>query len=227
MARTFAAVAIVATIVLAACTGAKPSTTPIASSTSKSVATLTPRATGASARNTASSGTLTSGSNPTDTSTPPASGAAMVLDAPTSATGRFDVKVNIVGATPQFQSILLPYVGFNLQLTFDSAALAVESVDYGGVLGPRSGAFCVTPIKNDQGQALAGCSLLERGTSVLNPGTAAVFHLRVLKAASVKLHITTFDEGGSATGAYVLAPTGAIPSPAAVATQDATVAARP
>jgi hypothetical protein len=142
----------------------------------------------------------------------------MTLDAPSNPSGPFDVKVNI-GSPPAYRA-------FNAQLTYDPTLLAVDSIDYGGVLGPKDAVFCLTPIKNDVGQALAACTLLG-STTVTSAGTAAVFHFRPLKAGTAKLHVTSFDEGGKATGAFVLSPSGTSMTPIAATAEDISVAVTP
>ena len=143
----------------------------------------------------------TPGSTPASQTTQSAGGGgpAFTLNVPSNPSRTFDVSISVVNPPA--------YRGFNVRLTYDPSVVEATGVDYGGVMGPKDGVLCVTPVDNKAGTAQAGCTLLGQET-VTAAGTAAVVHFHVLKSGSFMLHITTYAEGSNATGALFLVPGG-------------------
>ncbi len=146
---------------------------------------------------------------------PPTSG-GFWLDTPAVVTGTIDVALSIKDPP-------VAYRGFNVQLTYDPKVLTVSSVSQGDVLGGRDQVFCVPQINNEAGTALFGCTILGPNTTNTS-GQAAIFHLQAIAPGTTTLHFTTFVEGGSSTGSYLIDSNSA---PVPFDGQDVTVGVQP
>ncbi len=197
---------------------AQPQNTPVPGTTAAAVATSGAATVAAapqrSATQPAAAATLPPIA-PTPANLPPADGLSLTL--PDSPQGDFTGTVQLTGAPG--------YRGFSVQLTFDASLLSVTGIDQGGLLGTPDKSFCPPPVIK-AGSGLLACTILGPSNSTAS-GALAVFHFHVLAGGSATLHFTTFAEGGSNYGSFLVGTDINNPTPLTVPLHNAKITVAP